>query len=51
MQMGPNYDGYVADFKISKNNIMVTTLHAEKRIYTVAGSMMTEAAIDSGIIS
>ncbi|MHA6613628.1 heme lyase CcmF/NrfE family subunit [Photobacterium damselae] len=46
---GPNYDGYVADFKISKNNIMVTTLHAEKRIYTVAGSMMTEAAIDSGI--
>ncbi|MGR5365439.1 heme lyase CcmF/NrfE family subunit [Photobacterium damselae] len=46
---GPNYDGYVADFKIGKNNIMVTTLHAEKRIYTVAGSMMTEAAIDSGI--
>ncbi len=46
---GSNYDGYVADFKISKNNIMVTTLHAEKRIYTVAGSMMTEAAIDSGI--
>ncbi|HIF9276537.1 TPA: heme lyase CcmF/NrfE family subunit [Photobacterium damselae] len=46
---GPNYDGYVADFKISKNNIMITTLHAEKRIYTVAGSMMTEAAIDSGI--
>ncbi|TMX54739.1 heme lyase NrfEFG subunit NrfE [Photobacterium damselae] len=46
---GPNYDGYVADFKISKDNIMVTTLHAEKRIYTVAGSMMTEAAIDSGI--
>ena len=45
---GPNYDGYVADFEISRNGIDITTLHAEKRYYTVAGSMMTEAAIDSG---
>ncbi|PSV03616.1 heme lyase NrfEFG subunit NrfE [Photobacterium leiognathi subsp. mandapamensis] len=46
---GPNYDGYIADFNISRRGINVTTLHAEKRFYSVAGSMMTEAAIDSGI--
>jgi len=46
---GPNYDGYIADFNISRNGKFVTELHAEKRFYTVAGSMMTEAAIDSGV--
>ncbi|WP_299016239.1 heme lyase CcmF/NrfE family subunit [uncultured Photobacterium sp.] len=46
---GPNYDGYIADFHITRNGKFVTMLHAEKRFYTVAGSMMTEAAIDSGV--
>ncbi|MEZ8095370.1 heme lyase CcmF/NrfE family subunit [Photobacterium swingsii] len=46
---GPNYDGYIADFNITKSGKRVTTLHAEKRFYSVARSMMTEAAIDSGI--
>ncbi|MGF1737330.1 heme lyase CcmF/NrfE family subunit [Photobacterium satsumensis] len=46
---GPNYDGYIADFNITRNGKRVTTLHAEKRFYSVAGSMMTEAAIDSGV--
>ena len=46
---GPNYDGYIADFNITRNGKPVTTLHAEKRFYSVAGSMMTEAAIDSGV--
>jgi cytochrome c-type biogenesis protein CcmF len=46
---GPNYDGYIADFTVTRNGKSVTTLHAEKRFYTTAGSMMTEAAIDSGV--
>lgn len=46
---GPNYDGYIADFKITEDGKYVNTLHAEKRFYTTARSMMTEAAIDRGL--
>ncbi|MEZ9460696.1 heme lyase CcmF/NrfE family subunit [Vibrio splendidus] len=46
---GPNYDGYIADFEITKEDKYINTLHAEKRFYTTAKSMMTEAAIDRGV--
>ncbi|MCZ4295553.1 heme lyase CcmF/NrfE family subunit [Vibrio sinaloensis] len=46
---GPNYDGYIADFEITREGKYINTLHAEKRFYTTARSMMTEAAIDRGI--
>ncbi|WP_087021436.1 heme lyase CcmF/NrfE family subunit [Thaumasiovibrio subtropicus] len=46
---GPNYDGYLGVFDITRNGKPVTHLEAEKRFYTVQRSMMTEAAIDSGI--
>ena len=46
---GPNYDGYIADFEITHDGKYVNTLHAEKRFYRTAKSMMTEAAIDRGI--
>ncbi|EOX1768090.1 heme lyase CcmF/NrfE family subunit [Vibrio cholerae] len=46
---GPNYDGYIADFEITSQGQYVNTLHAEKRFYRTAKSMMTEAAIDRGI--
>ncbi|QPL52773.1 heme lyase CcmF/NrfE family subunit [Vibrio navarrensis] len=46
---GPNYDGYIADFEVSHNGNYINTLHAEKRFYRTAKSMMTEAAIDRGI--
>ncbi|PNH89195.1 heme lyase NrfEFG subunit NrfE [Vibrio diazotrophicus] len=46
---GPNYDGYVAQFEVTKNGQYVNTLNAEKRFYNTAKSMMTEAAIDRGI--
>ncbi|EGR2794574.1 heme lyase CcmF/NrfE family subunit [Vibrio navarrensis] len=46
---GPNYDGYIADFEITHNGNYINTLHAEKRFYRTAKSMMTEAAIDRGI--
>jgi cytochrome c-type biogenesis protein CcmF len=45
---GPNYEGYVADFEITEDGKPVTTLHAEKRFYRNARSMMTEAALDAG---
>ncbi|MCL9781819.1 heme lyase CcmF/NrfE family subunit [Vibrio sp. S4M6] len=45
---GPNYDGYIADFNVTHNGKPVNTLHAEKRFYRTARSMMTEAAIDRG---
>lgn len=48
-QDGPNYDGYIADFDITKNGQYINTLHAEKRFYRTARSMMTEAAIDRGM--
>ncbi|NIY84831.1 heme lyase CcmF/NrfE family subunit [Vibrio hepatarius] len=46
---GPNYDGYIADFEIKRDGQYVNTLHAEKRFYRTARSMMTEAAIDRGV--
>ncbi|KQH87345.1 cytochrome C biogenesis protein CcmF [Vibrio furnissii] len=46
---GPNYDGYVADFEITHHGKYLNTLHAEKRFYRTARSMMTEAAIDRGL--
>ncbi|GLT17424.1 c-type cytochrome biogenesis protein CcmF [Vibrio zhanjiangensis] len=46
---GPNYDGYVAEFKVSHQGNYINTLHAEKRFYSTARSMMTEAAIDRGV--
>ena len=46
---GPNYDGYIADFEITKEGKYINMLHAEKRFYTTAKSMMTEAAIDRGV--
>lgn len=45
-QDGPNYDGYIADFEVTLNGKYINSLHAEKRFYTTARSMMTEAAID-----
>ncbi|MFW7522928.1 heme lyase CcmF/NrfE family subunit [Vibrio ostreicida] len=46
---GPNYDGYIAEFKVSHQGEYINTLYAEKRFYRTARSMMTEAAIDRGV--
>jgi cytochrome c-type biogenesis protein CcmF len=48
-KQGPNYSAHVGFFEISKNGEEVAILQAEKRRYTVKGSMMTEAAIDPGL--
>ncbi|MDU3936198.1 MAG: heme lyase CcmF/NrfE family subunit [Serratia liquefaciens] len=45
---GPNYSGGVGIIDVTRNGKPEATLHAEKRYYRVARSMMTEAAIDGG---
>ena len=46
---GPNYQGERGIFEVYRDGRLYTRLHPEKRSYTVAGSVMTEAAIDPGL--
>jgi len=46
---GPNYQAARASVEVLKNDARVTTLHPEKRLYTVQNMPMTEAAIDAGV--
>ncbi len=45
---GPNYSGGVGIIDVTRNGQPEATLYAEKRYYSVARTMMTEAAIDGG---
>lgn len=45
---GPNYSGGVAIIDVSRDGKPETVLRAEKRFYTAARTMMTEAAISGG---
>ena len=45
---GSNYSGGVGIIDVTRNGKPEATLRAEKRYYSVARSMMTEAAIDGG---
>jgi len=49
LKQGPNYTANVGLFEVSKDGEFVDTMLAEKRKYTVKGSIMTEAAIDAGL--
>ncbi|WP_341501665.1 heme lyase CcmF/NrfE family subunit [Gallaecimonas sp. GXIMD4217] len=42
---GPNYEGHMAEIAVYEAGDKVAQLHAEKRFYTVASSVMTEAGI------
>lgn len=46
---GPNYQAVRADMQVSKNGELVTMLHPEKRAFTTAQSVTSEAAIDRSI--
>ncbi|MBC3764966.1 heme lyase CcmF/NrfE family subunit [Neptunicella marina] len=46
---GPNYTGTSGHVDVFDKGQLVASLDAQKRFYTVQRSMMTEAAIDSGI--
>ena len=45
---GPNYLGVRATLQVSRDGKDIATLHPEKRVYTVQGTSLTEAAIDIG---
>ncbi|WP_312055869.1 heme lyase CcmF/NrfE family subunit [Pantoea brenneri] len=45
---GPNYSGGSGIIEVTRNGKPEATLQAEKRFYTAARTMMTEAAIDGG---
>jgi cytochrome c-type biogenesis protein CcmF len=46
---GPNYTAAQAKIEVSRNGKAVTTMYPERRMYTVAEQVMTEAAIDPGL--
>ncbi|MGK3141416.1 heme lyase CcmF/NrfE family subunit [Pantoea sp. C2G6] len=46
--LGPNYSGGMGIIDVTRNGKPEATLQAEKRFYTAARTMMTEAAIDGG---
>ncbi|WP_094752407.1 heme lyase CcmF/NrfE family subunit [Psychromonas sp. CD1] len=47
--VGENYTGSMGIFNVKQNGKYITTMQAEKRIYSVQGMPMTEVAIDAGI--
>ena len=46
--VGPNYSGSAGVIDVTRNGKHEATLQAEKRFYSAARTMMTEAAIDGG---
>ena len=47
---GPNYVAGRAEFTVSRDGKEIEKMFPEKRNYTASGNVMTETAIDSGII-
>lgn len=47
---GPNYHGMQGQFAVSSGSGPLATLKPEKRMYTVQGMAMTEAAIDRSVL-
>lgn len=46
---GPNYRASMGDVELSKDKMLLQTLHPEKRAYESSAMPMTEAAIDSSL--
>jgi len=47
---GPNYRAARAEIEVSKNGAVVNTMYPEKRTYIASENVMTETAIDSGLL-
>jgi len=47
---GPNYDALVGAFDVRRGDRALTPLRPEKRTYRASGQVMTEAAIDPGLL-
>lgn len=50
MTDGPNYRAVTGTVTVSKGGEVVTVLHPQKRNYTADNRVMTEAAIDAGVL-
>ena len=46
---GPNYHSDFGTLTVSKSNVLVATMHPEKRDYNMGGSTMTDSAIEPGL--
>ena len=47
---GPNYDALVGTFDVKRGERVLDQLHPEKRSYRASGQVMTEAAIEPGLL-
>src|ERR1044072_1118320 len=47
---GPNYVAGRAEITVSRNGTEIEKMFPEKRNYTASGNVMTETAIDTGIL-
>ena len=47
---GPNYVADEARFEVTRDGVFVASLTPQKRRYLASGSVMTEAAIDAGLL-
>jgi cytochrome c-type biogenesis protein CcmF len=47
---GPNYLAARADVDVSSGGRLLRTLHPEKRLYAASSSVLTESAVDMGIV-
>ena len=47
--VGPNYNAFQAQIKVTKDRYLVANLFPEKRHYNAGGQVMTEAAIDPAL--
>jgi len=47
---GPNYIAARAEMEVSRNGKLTTVLYPEKRSYTASQNVMTETAIDTGLL-
>ncbi|PWT90656.1 MAG: c-type cytochrome biogenesis protein CcmF [Blastocatellia bacterium] len=47
---GPNYQAARAEIIVTKNGTEVNRMYPEKRNYTATGNVMTETAIDTGLL-
>jgi cytochrome c-type biogenesis protein CcmF len=47
---GPNYEAARAEIQVTKDGLITNMMYPEKRSYRASGNVMTETAIDSGVL-
>ncbi len=49
-QAGPNYTAQQGTVRVERNGRLVATLHPQKRLYASQGTVLTQSAIDTGLL-